>query len=291
MVVQEGIWVFLDNSNLWIETKKIFGRRLNNELYKEDPRVRIDLEKLERVLRENVEKSRIVEEAILYGSGPEATAVWEQAQKKGWMVEIFKKRGGKEKKVDAAIAVDITETVAYSHLRKLNQGIKYEDGQNIIVLVSGDGDMVPVVEKVIEQKGIWKIEIVGLEETMSTDLKDLAAKNPSIAQTTFLNPDSYSFIQMTHSRRSAYPGGFPLTDKSPFDFGEKDTDSYGILLEDVTVEAIDWLQAEIPSWPFQYQKQISPRENDTMKCKVSFSITELNECTRVFNYLSKTILQ
>lgn len=271
MGLQDGIWVFLDNSNLWIETKKIYGRRLNNDLYKEDPRVRIDLEKLERVLRENVEKSRIVEEAILYGSGPpEATAVWEQAQKKGWMVEIFKKRGGKEKKVDAAIAVDITETVAYSQLRKLNKGIKYKDGQNIIVLVSGDGDMVPVVEKVIDQKGIWKIEIVGLEETMSADLKALAANVPSIVQTTYLDPDCYSFIQMTHTRRPNNPGGFPLTDKFPFDFGDKDMDSYGILLEDVQVESIDWLQDEIPKWPFQYQKQITPREDNSIICKVRF---------------------
>jgi hypothetical protein len=58
--------------------------------------------------------------------------------------------------------------------------MKYEDGCNIIVLMTGDGDMVQAVEKVIDQKGIWKVEVVGLEHSMSKQLKELADQHPQI---------------------------------------------------------------------------------------------------------------
>ena len=57
--------MFLDNSNTWIEAKRFFGKKLNNELYVEDSRVRIDPEKLEGTIR----GTRKVEKGILYGSG------------------------------------------------------------------------------------------------------------------------------------------------------------------------------------------------------------------------------
>ena len=127
----------------------------------------------------------------------------------------------------------------------------------MIVLVSGDGDMRPAVEQVIEQGGIWKIEIVGLKETMSADLKHLAANNPDIAQITFLDPDSFSFIQLLHSRKIREDQKSVPPERLPFDFGDMDIHSHGILLQDVKFEDLDWLQREIPKWPFQYQKKVT----------------------------------
>jgi hypothetical protein len=60
----EGIWMYLDNSNTWIEAKRFFGNRLNN-YFKEDPRVRINPAKLAEVVIDG----RKVEGSILYGSG------------------------------------------------------------------------------------------------------------------------------------------------------------------------------------------------------------------------------
>jgi hypothetical protein len=33
-----GVWMFLDDSNLWIEGKKLRGELMNNKFFKEDPR-------------------------------------------------------------------------------------------------------------------------------------------------------------------------------------------------------------------------------------------------------------
>ncbi len=57
--------MYLDNSNTWIEAKRFLGKRLNNQLYNEDPRVRIDPAKLAAVVTDG----RTVEGSILYGSG------------------------------------------------------------------------------------------------------------------------------------------------------------------------------------------------------------------------------
>ena len=258
-----GLWVFLDNSNLWIETKKCYGLRLKNKFYKEDPRVRIDPRKLVTALL----GSRQVEEAILYGSEPPAVvSYWEHAKKKNWIVKRFEKsaHSGKEKVVDTAIVTDITHQVAYSKLRQAVGEIKYEDGHNVIILVSGDGDMKPAVEKVIEQGGIWKIEIVGLKDTMSAELKNLATSHPDIVQTTFLDPESFSYIQMVHSRRVGDQKAEPI-EMLPFDFGDIDVHSHGILLEDVKVEDLDWLQKKIPKWPFVYQKKVTSFEDGTLQ--------------------------
>jgi hypothetical protein len=61
----EGIWMYLDNSNTWIEAKRCFGNRLNSQFFKEDPRVRINPAKLAAVVTDG----RKVEGSILYGSG------------------------------------------------------------------------------------------------------------------------------------------------------------------------------------------------------------------------------
>ena len=61
-----GVRIYLDNSNIWIQSKKS-GRdqSLNSKSGNEDSRVRIDPEKLQNI----VAKGRTVEGKFLYGSG------------------------------------------------------------------------------------------------------------------------------------------------------------------------------------------------------------------------------
>ncbi len=78
--------------------------------------------------------------------------------------------------------------------------MKYKDGCNIIVLMTGDRDMVQAVEKVINQKGIWKVEVVGLEHSMSNGLKDLANEHPEIVTIRYLKVDDYCFFEYERKR-------------------------------------------------------------------------------------------
>jgi hypothetical protein len=192
---------------------------------------------------------------------------WAQADKKNWEVKKFEKsfHSGREKEVDTAIVADITELVVHSQVRKKTPGeILYKDGNNIIFLVSGDRDMIQAVHKVIDQEGVWKIEILGFEGTMAKEIQDLADKHPNIVRTKHLDPNKFAYIQMEHTRKKGQ------TELDRFDFGDMDIHTYGIVLEDSQVEkgALMLLQNEIPQWPFVYQKKISQNPDGTEKTDV-----------------------
>lgn len=66
------IWIFVDNSNLWIEAKKLQSEKRNFEST-EDPRVRIEAGKL----AEFVANGRTINKATIYGSKPPPVdSVW-----------------------------------------------------------------------------------------------------------------------------------------------------------------------------------------------------------------------
>jgi hypothetical protein len=73
--------------------------------------------------------------------------------------------------------------------------MKYKNGCNVIVLMTGDCDMAEAVEKVIRQEGIWKVEVYGLDGSIASDLRDLADRHPTIVTYTSLDVDEYSFIE------------------------------------------------------------------------------------------------
>jgi hypothetical protein len=97
----------------------------------------------------------------------------------------------KEKEVDCAITADVVENVAHSNIRDM----KYKNGYNIIVLLTGDRDMVPAVKKVIAQNGIWRVEVVGLEHSMSGDLKVLEDDHKPIVTNTILDVDKFTYLE------------------------------------------------------------------------------------------------
>lgn len=80
--------------------------------------------------------------AKLWGSPPPGDSFWDMVKRMGFEVKTYEKNfAGKEKKVDVAIAHQITKD-AYSG--KINRET------DEITLVAGDKDFVPVVEDLVE---------------------------------------------------------------------------------------------------------------------------------------------
>ncbi|MFK3940925.1 NYN domain-containing protein [Pseudomonas monteilii] len=103
--------------------------------------------------------------AKLWGSPPPPDTFWQMVERKGFKVKTFDKNfSGKEKKVDVAIAHQITKD-AYSGL------IDKENDE--ITLVAGDQDFVPVVEDLVESG--FKVHVV-FWENAAPGLKAVCSK-------------------------------------------------------------------------------------------------------------------
>ena len=80
--------------------------------------------------------------AKLWGSPPPSDSFWKMVEHKGFEVKTYEKNfAGKEKKVDVAIAHQITKDAYSGKIRK---------GIDEVTLVAGDKDFVPVVEDLVE---------------------------------------------------------------------------------------------------------------------------------------------
>ena len=190
------IWIFVDNSNIWIGAKYL-ANKVKGFKSSKDHRVRISIGNLTDV----VAKSRDVRQGILYGSEPpKIDSVWEKIrQHKCWEVKT-KKRSyitHKEKEVDAQLLVDVTEVACITPPQK----------RSTIVLITGDADMCPAVEKIMKYEG-WKVEIYMWEDSLSDRLKVLSKKNADV----ICEPldDHMMDVVFTNNR-------FPDVEKIPYD--------------------------------------------------------------------------
>ncbi|PZP60809.1 MAG: NYN domain-containing protein [Pseudoxanthomonas spadix] len=103
--------------------------------------------------------------AKLWGSPPPSDSFWEMVKRKGFDVKTYEKNfAGKEKKVDVAIAHQITKD-AYSG--------RIDKGTDEITLVAGDKDFVPVVEDLVENG--YKVHVV-FWENAAPELKAACTK-------------------------------------------------------------------------------------------------------------------
>lgn len=145
----ERIIIFLDNSNIFNGFKKY--------------NIKADYEKLKRIIT----KGRKLENIFLY----EGVVYPISHEKKKWYEDLTNKSGYQikasfdkitfdeaiEKKIDIQIAVDIIS-------------LAYENAFNTAVLVSGDGDFVPVIKKL---KNLNKsVEIWAFRYSLANALKD-----------------------------------------------------------------------------------------------------------------------
>lgn len=159
-----GIHIFVDDSNIWIEAKKLHAKKYKT--LSTDPRVRIDMGKLADVLA----NGRPVEQGILYGSEPPPIdTVWKKIKEKaGWTVKS-KRRDmitGKEKQIDTNLVADVTATAIRTPVQE----------RTTIVLVTGDANVLPALEKVMEEKQ-WSVEVYMWKDALSKQLIYYGAKN------------------------------------------------------------------------------------------------------------------
>ena len=135
-----GVWVFVDDSNIWIAAKQLTSR-VKHLKTSEDHRVRIDVGKLTTV----VAAGRPVAQGFLYGSEPPPVdTVWEKIHSQHFEVNTYRKSQitRKEKQVDAQLVADITERAI----------ITPEFERTTIIVISGDADVLPAVKKVLKYK-------------------------------------------------------------------------------------------------------------------------------------------
>ena len=140
------VWIFADNSNMWIEAMKHAGKKF--EGCEKDPRVRIDVGRLMRA----VAGEREVKKATMYGSEPPPNdSVWNKMRERKWCVEIKERSAvtGKEKEVDSQLVADVTELACTTPLAL----------QGTIIILSGDRDMCPAIKSVLKESSRWKAEM------------------------------------------------------------------------------------------------------------------------------------
>lgn len=164
-------YVFVDNSNVWIEGKKIAGRKAkppvpSNRFY------RIDYGNL---LQHVLDGRELADVPKLYGSEPPPNdSVWQIIRNKGFDVKVFKRNiFNKEKGVDMRMGLDI---------QRLTLTFK-PSASNFIVMVAGDADFVQVVNDARDAG--WNIE-AWYWSNAANDLKKAVDRFES------LNPALYS---------------------------------------------------------------------------------------------------
>jgi uncharacterized LabA/DUF88 family protein len=137
-------FVYVDNSNVWIEGMHVSAvhkgiapdvwTAQTNKI--SDQSWRLDFGRLYEFACGDASD---VGRARLYGSRPPANdSLWAIAKSKGFEVVVHDRNASnREKKVDTSIAADMLAD-SYELMKP---------GQDEITLVSGDGDFVPVIEK------------------------------------------------------------------------------------------------------------------------------------------------
>lgn len=125
----ERITIFIDNSNIFKGFRKY--------------NVKVDYEKLKNIITKGRDLHEIfLYEGIVYPLSPEKKKWYKDlSEKSGYLIKTsFDKiafNDAFEKKIDIKIAIDVIS-------------LAYEDAYDTAVLVSGDGDFVPVIKKVRE---------------------------------------------------------------------------------------------------------------------------------------------
>lgn len=169
-------YTYVDNSNVFLEgrrasavAKKMAGAETYNEAMSNkilDMGWNLDYGHLHQFACGDEEDIGC---AKLWGSPPPSDSFWDMVKRKGFEVKTYEKNfSGKEKKVDVAIAHQITKD-AYSG--KINKGT------DEITLVAGDKDFVPVVEDLVESG--FKVHVV-FWDNAAPELKSVCTRFTSL---------------------------------------------------------------------------------------------------------------
>jgi hypothetical protein len=164
------LFVYVDNSNVWIEGQRLSAVKKGLARDVRDATTRgifdgswtYDFGRLYQIACPD---GAHIGRSKLWGSRPPANdSLWDMARKQGFEVQVYDRNaGGKEKKVDTAIAT-----------RMVRDASKFMDASrgDIAVLVGGDGDFVPAFE-ILKEDDI-KLQIVFWEHGLSGELRAMA---------------------------------------------------------------------------------------------------------------------
>ena len=145
----ERITIFIDNSNIFKGFQKYT--------------IQADYEKLKTLITRGRKLDAIyLYEGVVYPMSPGKKRWYEQLSiRSGYNIKAsfdkIVKTGAIEKKVDINIAIDVV-------------ALAYEDAYDTAVLVSGDGDFLPVVKKIKELKKI--VEVWAFKYSLANALKE-----------------------------------------------------------------------------------------------------------------------
>jgi uncharacterized LabA/DUF88 family protein len=151
-LVNNLLFVFVDDQNIWIEA----GKKSPWAGY------RVDFgELLNVVSKDEKKKMRPVRQAFIAGTIPPEDSFWDSARNQGFTVRLgYRGYGGKSKQDDHHITADMVETVCE------------QPGPSTIVLVAGDGDYGPGLDKALARG--WRVEVCYVEGTLSPALESRA---------------------------------------------------------------------------------------------------------------------
>ena len=259
-----SIWVFFDDSNVWIEAKKLASLKRGYKT-KEDHRIRISIGALIEVVSR---RRRKIVTSILYGSEPPPIdTVWKKAEDYGFIVKSHgrSKGTGKEKKVNSNLSADLTE-VAIEH--------KGENG--VIVLVAGDADCIPPIMKALDRG--WNVEIYMWNHAISNEITRLC-ENHSNQLRKFTLDEHLDKITFTEKELSL---------KGCREAAIKDSGVVLHLRQQKVDEDLERKIENISQWPFQYFWLVDrhdERKNDVVilyfrEGERKFDVTEF---VKIFN--------
>jgi uncharacterized LabA/DUF88 family protein len=172
--------IYLDNSNLWIEGKKVsaVSQGLALDIWDATATRAFDNSfKLDFGKALEIANNAPIKVARFYGSRPpESDSVWNAAKAAGFRLTILdRNQRNKEKGVDSSMVADVIEdmyTIA-------------AEG-DVFIIMAGDADYVPVVSKI--QAKNYEVQVLFWDHA-SADLKRAADKFLSLNQ--FLNQLRY----------------------------------------------------------------------------------------------------
>ncbi len=148
----DRITIFIDNSNIFKGFQKY--------------NIKVDYEKLKNFITRGRRLDAIfLYEGVVYPMSPEKRSWYKELTiRSGYIIKAsfdkIARSGAIEKKVDINIAIDIVS-------------LAYENAYDTVVLVSGDGDFVPVVKKVKElgkNMEVWAFRY-SLANTLKVELE------------------------------------------------------------------------------------------------------------------------
>lgn len=155
-------YIYIDNSNVFIEGKKIAAKKGRTKRRIDDD-YRLDFGELYDFVAESDPK-KIARALLLGSSPPESDKVWSTAERVGFEVVVIERNvENREKKVDTGIVATMIKD-AYTRVNRR---------KDTITLVAGDSDYVPAVKMLV--KDGFHVEVV-FWSSVSWELKKESSK-------------------------------------------------------------------------------------------------------------------